>query len=403
MRNNILLLMLLVCGAGPVQAREFSAFLDAEVLGGQFFFQDAASSFGGIASLTFGPAWKVSDRSTLFGSYNGSYKGFKDVHDLVGGGQLFQESMDHRLSLKWARQLSETWALKPRFSYTKEFFRETKDEQWGKGLYDYDRMGGGLAAERNGMLLDRPSRLSFGYNLFWTKYPNYQSLASLFGQELASSGPGSRTLDTLSHDLSFEGSLGLSEKWDSWLSYTLSLRDFTDQRVVNQSGSYESFNRSDLANQVNLGFGFKPERRVFGLQPSLSLSYRLDFFHSNQNHFDTSQNQFLPNYYDYLEHGINLSGELGSQAGTKASLGYSYSTRGYQDRLAQNTNGLYLGDKLSQETHLISFTLGYPLYRELLAKASGQWKQVLANTAFEKTYRYTFSAMNYFAGLGYSF
>ena len=130
----IIALVCLFGGIPPVLSAEVSGFMDAEVLGGQFFFQEAASSFGGIASLTFGPAWKVSDRSTLFGSYSGNYKGFKDVHDLVGGGQLFQESMDHRLTLKWSRQLSETWAIKPRISYTKEFFRENKDEKWGKGV-----------------------------------------------------------------------------------------------------------------------------------------------------------------------------------------------------------------------------------------------------------------------------
>lgn len=402
MTKKLVLLLALAAVPAVSWGSEFSAFLDAEFLGGQFFYQDTASAFGGTAALTFGPAWKMSDRSTLFASYGGSYKGFKDVHDLVGGGQLFQESMDHRLSLKWARQVSETWTFKPRLSYTKELFKETRDEKWTKGLYDYDRYGAGLAAERNGTLAGIPSRFSAGYNAFWTRYPNYKSLSSLFGNELAAVGPGSRTLDTISHDLAFESALGLSPRWDAWLGYTVSLRNFTDQRLANSAGSYDSTLRNDFDHQLNLGSAYRPDWVFGGFRPSVSLDYRLELFQSNQNHLDTNQNQFLPGYYDFLDNTVTLSGEVSARTKSKATLSYSYSNRAYQERLAQDGNGLYLGETLTQSTHLISLSLTYPIYRSLSARASGNWKRVMANTTYEKAYRYTFSSMNYFVGIGYS-
>lgn len=403
MKTKLLLVLALAFTPAASKAGEFSAFLDAEFLGGQFFYQNAASAFGGTAAMTFGPAWKISDRSTLFASYDGNYKGFKDIHDLVGGGQLFQESMDHRLSFKWARQLSDIWTIKPRLSYTKELFKETRDEKWTKGLYDYDRYGAGLAAERNGNIAGFPSRLSAGYNAFWTRYPNYKSLASLFGNELASVGPGSRTLDTISHDLTFESAFGISPRWDSWLGYTASFRTFTDQYLANSAGGYDSTLRNDFDHQINLGTGFRPNWQLAGFRPSLSLDYRLELFQSNQNHLDTNQNQFLQGYYDFLDHAVNISGEVASKGNSKATLSYSYSRRAYQERLAQDADGLYLSETLTQATHLVSLSLSRPIYRGLSLRASGHWKRVLANTTYEKAYRYTFSAMHYFVGVGFSF
>lgn len=406
--------LLVLSLAGRAQAGG-AAFLDAELLGGQFFYRGASSSFGGLAQFNGGYAHEFSERSTAFATYQGDYKGFKDVNDLAGGGTLFQQSMDHRVSLKLERKIGERLSLKPRLSYSKEFFRETNDEQWGKGLYDYDRLGVGLVADWPLGRKERPASLSVGYNFFSTSYPNYKSLFSKFGAEVASvnlggqSNPGSRTLDTLSHQINVDLSAEFSESWNVWTSYNLALRFFRDQHIIDSEARYLSAGRFDQSHSIDAGVGWKPER-IFPMfreriKTSWNLGYRFERSASNQNHFDTDPAimTFVPNYYAYVENSLTPGVQavfLPSNA--SVSLGYTFSLRNYLDRLVQDSDGQYQGEKLSQTNHLISLSASLPIMKRLSFKTSFQWRLSRANTAYEKTYRYNYGSAQYFAGLAFS-
>ena len=392
-----------------------AVFLDAELLGGQFFYREASSSFGGLARFDGGYAHEMSERWTAFANYQGGYKGFKDVNDLVGGGTLFQQSMDHRVSLKVERRIGERLTLKPRVAYSKEFFRETNDEKWGKGLYDFDRMGIGLVADYRLGGEERPALLSAGYNFFSTAYPNYKTLFSKFGAEVASvslggqSNPGSRTLDTLSHQFNVDLTKEFSGRWNAWSSYNFSLRSFPDQFIIDSQARYLSDKRLDQSHSLDAGVGYKPER-TFSLlrariKTSSNLGYRFEWSASNQNHFDTDPAilTFVPNYYDYVENSLSPGVQaLVSPLDLAISLGYNLSIRNYLDRRVQDSDGQYQGATLSQTNHMVSLGASLPIFKRLLFKTSFQWRLSRANTAYEKTYRYNYGSAQYFAGLAYS-
>ena len=59
--------------------------------------------------------------------------------ELAGGGTLFQQSANGSLGAKWVKRFDGGWSLKPRVGLRQEFFRETVDEKWGRGLYDFQR------------------------------------------------------------------------------------------------------------------------------------------------------------------------------------------------------------------------------------------------------------------------
>ncbi len=86
---------------------ELVPLVNLRLLGGQYFFGDDPEGLGGNFNLDITPAVKFSKDTVLIPSYYGSYRGTKDVTELVGGGTLYQQSQDHTLSLKLIQKLNE--------------------------------------------------------------------------------------------------------------------------------------------------------------------------------------------------------------------------------------------------------------------------------------------------------
>ena len=79
---------------------EVKPVVNAEVLGGQYFYNNTESSLGADASLLVAPYTKFNDQWSMVPLYSGSYEGTQQVQDLVGGGTLFQDSQEHNVSVK---------------------------------------------------------------------------------------------------------------------------------------------------------------------------------------------------------------------------------------------------------------------------------------------------------------
>ena len=84
----------------PLQAVEVKPVVNAEVYGGQYFYNGAESALGLVSSLVASPYTKFNDKWSLVPLYSGNYQGTQQVQDLVGGGTLFQDSQEHNVSLK---------------------------------------------------------------------------------------------------------------------------------------------------------------------------------------------------------------------------------------------------------------------------------------------------------------
>src|SRR4029077_8854269 len=171
-----LILSLIVGMQVPGGAVDVKPVIDAQLLGGQNYFNGADSSFGGVASLSAAPYMQFNDRWSLVPLYAGNYRGTKQVTDLVGGGTLLQDSQDHTFSAKVIRSFSNGLKLKAVGGYGIELLRETKDEDWGKGLYDNRRLFGGTEAEWS---WDKDRSVRLAYDNYSIRFPNYHSLESV--------------------------------------------------------------------------------------------------------------------------------------------------------------------------------------------------------------------------------
>lgn len=378
--------------------------------GGQTFFEGDAGSFGGLAGLSGGLAWNFSQRNGLALDYKGNYQGFKQVNELAGGGTLFQQSIDQRATFKYLRRFEGGWNFKPRLSWTNELYRETKDEDWGKGLYDFNRFGAGLALDKKTRLGSGPFVVSVSYDFFVNLFKNFRSLTSEFGQGLVSSDPGDRLLDMTSHQVLANARWDLPKDWTFQSQVVLLASRFRDQKVVDDNGEYGVLRRDFMS-----GVGFGASRRLGDYElgrvrlrwiPFLNYDFR--FYDSIQNLFDATpgRTQFVPNYYDFIESEANTGfSTLWLPLDLEAALTYRFSLRNYRERLTQDSSGAYLSDKVHQTYHGIGINLRYPLsfMEGMDVRAAYSLLKTSSNMKYEAVYRYNYTTFNYFLGLGWSF
>lgn len=382
---------------------------NVDAMAGQYFFNGSAGSVNGYANAN---AQLLRALSSDWGFYldgSATYTGFKQVNELAGGGTLFQQSMDYSASAKWVKRWDDGWSLKPRVGARTELFRETTDETWGKGLYDFWRGEAGLVWEHKTRWGDEiPWTWQLSYDLYYTHYPHFQSLTTQFGTEQKAPNPGARVLDTVSNQFAWRNEFELPGFVSASALYAISFITFTDQKVVQAQGQFLGTNRADTYQYVSLGASKRfNDWQVLGrVRPVASLGFTLADLISNQNDFDAdpSRLKFVGAYYDYWE--TRLSPGLTAtflKYGTIARVGGEFAARYYTGRLAQNTNGSYKGEKLHQFSESFALDVTQPVWRQLDAKLRVAWSNTSANTAFEQTYTYNYHDFNYFAGVGWRF
>jgi hypothetical protein len=377
---------------------------------GQFFFEKQSGSVNGYADFDLNLSKSYSPEAGVMADFSAMYTGFKQVNELVGGGTLFQQSFDAGGSVKWLRRVEGGETFKPRLGFKYELFRETNDETWGKGLYDYWRAEAGIGWEKKARLGQSVAWTSnVSYDFYYSAYPNYQSLASQFGTEVGAPDPGSKILDNYSHNISYRGDFSFPGGRSAYTLALLSLAEYPFQRVVNAGGQYDNSLRQDLMFDLTVGGTQRLDDWQFlgRLRPWVSLSAGADRLGSNQNHFDPdpARLKFVDGYYDYtqLRAGPALS-LLSLKTGATFDVSYQLAYRHYSGRLTQGVDGSYNdGSLMHQTVHTVSLAFAYPLGRGLELQARANWAQALSNTDYQTTYVYDYHSYNYFGGASWKF
>lgn len=394
--STLLGLGLLVSGASAV---EVSPVVNAQLLGGQYFYNGNTNAFGAIAGLSASPYMKFNDQWSLVPLYSGTYNGTQQVQDLIGGGTLFQESQDHNASLKLIRSFNNGLKLKALGSYGAEYLRETKDEKWGGGLYDNRRASGGTEAEWS---WDKDRYIRLAYDYYAIRFPNYTSLESQ-GSGLGRELNAPDVLDTHNHavTLGSEVALPLNGFLESSLSYTWS--HFGSEHLVNEEGALEPDVRDDQTEALSLTgtwpVSVNPDWKLF-----TSLGYTWAHVYSNQNHYDAEKVFFDPNYYSDVTQTLQNQWTLavGSDPWTLA-LGWTLSHQQYANRLTQDANGNYGTDATHVNGLATSLTFSYPIAKGFHVLAQSQFGWNDSNNHDNLVYQYHYNTQTYLAGFSYAY
>lgn len=403
---KLLAATLALLGAVPARALDVSPLLDAQALGGQYFFGGQRADVSGDASLSFSPAVSVDDRWSVLPTVSSSYVGTKQVVELVGQGTVFEEQLNNGLGARAVYEApSGGWRLKPFASAGYDLLKETRDEAWGKGLFDHWRwdMGGEAEYVAASPVVAR-ARLTY----FELRFPNYSTLESQQAVQaagLARAGMGDFLLNTrnLAVETAVDSPVGLGLKAEGKVDFVYSY--FPQQRVLDPTDAPEATNRQDLLTTWTAGVK-KPVDVDTDLRGALGLSVSYAFNSSNQNDYDATQGLFLPLDQNYGEWSVGPSaqaflGPASRPAAVSVSSGLAY--RRWPHRPAQDQTGLYDGSPLWQRTWTASASVSYPLGERLSAVASAQWLRALSNQAYQQFYAYDYSATNFLVGFSYRY
>jgi hypothetical protein len=388
---------------GRLEAVEVKPVVNAQVLGGQYYYNGSESSLGALASLMVSPYTKFNDQWSLVPLYSGNYQGTKQVQDLVGGGTLFQDSQDHSVSLKAIRSFQNGIRLKAVTGYGVELLRETKDEGWGNGLYDNRRLSAGTEAEWSWA---KDSFVRLAYDYYAIRFPNYQSLSSqaaAFGQGRELDAPN--VLDTHNHMLTLGSQFAMPASGILEASFSNTWTSFPDQHLVDLSGSLTPDTRSDRSEVFSLQ-GTWPvwsgaTNRLIG-----SLGYTRTHLYSNQNHYDPSQPLpvFNGDYYGYLTHSLKTEWTLlAGEAPWTIQLDGSLSHQHYSDRLIQDSTGIYGTDITHVNFATVGLSVSYPIAKGFQVKATTAYGWNNSNNTDVNVYQYHYNTQTYLFGFSYAY
>lgn len=402
----IFVLLLAVCRL-PAAAYEATPYFNASLMGGQYFYETNAGALSGNGSVLAAASMKFSPEFTLMPLYSGRYQGAKQVLDLSGGGTLFQALMDHKVSVKGVYSLAPAFKLKPELGIKREYLKETRDEAWANGLFDYIRPNFSFEAEYQ---YSDPFTVRAGYDIYKIRFYNYTSLESQIGAadgSLARETAGPHTLDSMNNNFYLAGNIKLP--WESLgdASVSYAMRDYGDQNVVDEAGQLKGRTRKDGVMSADLGWRL-PRKLAGGkaITPGLSLAYsQAD---SDQNSYDAQNVKFIRDYYDYrkVRAGLDVSLRSPLAGGKKfwdARLGVDWVRTDYTKRPVQDISGLYGTKKIYLNELMASANLSYDIVKNFKLNTSMQYGRQNSNMKYEKLYRYSYAMFSYLMGVTYEY
>lgn len=404
-----ILVIILIAVPGVFYGAEIVPVGDFRILGGQYYYKTSPSSLSGNLSFTIVPAVKFNDKFSIVPACMLSYRGTKEVNDLAGGGTLFQDAQSHFISMKGIYSVLPTLKFKLGSSYRIEWLRETKDENWNKGLFDYNKINYGFETEYSYV---NKQTVRAGIDFFNIKFPNYTTLASSMSavSGLAPELQGTNTLncDNMMASLKFNNAFG---KFITELGYSVTNKKYPDQPLCISESAFSSDKRSDTYSLItgNVSYPFKIFKTI-GLVTSMDLRYLTN--ESNQGHADAKNIAYEKDYYNYATSVIAPAVHF--IFGTNAiafSIGGSYSAQNYKERLAQDADGAYLkdaaGNKTNEKIYIneteLSFGITCPLSAGFKLRVITSFIDAKSNMKNESTYAYNYNTSNYLFGISYEF
>ncbi|MBN1383817.1 MAG: hypothetical protein JW983_02890 [Elusimicrobia bacterium] len=370
------------------------------LLGGQYFLEGERDSFAGNFDVFFSPVINFSEDTALLPIYQGIYSGTMDVTELVDGTIMTREVMDNSLTCKFTRKYSDTFKGKAKVGYKVEYLKETEDEEWNDGLFDYNRILAGLEAEK----MFKRTNLRIGYDFYIMHYPNYSSLITTYETALdtatyteISENAGEDVLDYTTHELFIEALYLFSDTFSGKIGYDIAYKYFNDQTIVESDGGFSSDKRNDFVHLLTLGIS-KELNKV-----SISLYDSVEYNDSNQNSYDANRTQYNERYYDYFQNDVVPSITFTMAENAKLNFWWDLAYRKYFERPAQDTEGNYKTSKIHQFTNTAGVSFKIPVFRTLSVKTAGSYSDSSSNNKYEASYRYNYNTFNYFGGIDWEY
>jgi len=399
------------CLALPSSARAFGKdsvlwFLEGEFLGGysQIEGKDGLGSI--LSDWLVSPTLKLAERLHWINVYNGSYNRTSQVITQEEGGREADETQSHAVTTAFKYRLTDTWSLRPHFFTDWVFVKETQDESFGDGLYDYHNIGGGLESSWiTSSSKEKEDEARLGFQFFKREYPNYQSLPFLFDPNGAAE-VNEKDFYGSKANLSFDSRA--RNGW-TWGLETISLyKDFTDKQTIDPNGIRTGDDRQDFAQYVNgtLSHALSSEFS-FHLDGQFIVNFSNLDFYDTHNTLSPADDDFISDYYEYFSYTVKPSivyrKALAEGKNLYASLGYNLNILYYPGRKVQDAAGRYQSANEEDFNHTFALRTSYPITNQISWVAVLNYTIANSNQDFEDYYLYTYNRWVAVTGLSFKF
>jgi len=368
--------------------------VDITALGTYSKVSDGNDLGGADIKGSFAPVYRIDKKNYIIPLYYVSYNRERQVTVEEEGGRVYNELMNHNLTLEYKHILNEKTTLKLdgllRYHYVKE-----SGYDWSKGLYDYEDLGIAGSVEYF-FVKERTQRRSFsiGGEFYQREYPNYASLIALASVTAPETNEkdykGYRPI--LRYNYLNEG-LGCS------IFYSPLYKDFDDKKVIDSNGVLTSDEREDWFHYANIKLSYLLEDTPL----LLGLGLTGILVDSNQNYYDSKGTVGLgddvatENYYSFKSLSLNPTPTYlykfeDKKTPATFTLGYAYLIRDYDDRKAQRSDSTYTDDTQLDQTHTVSLEITYPINEHISAIALASYTKGLSNMKYESYYRYRYDS-----------
>ena len=401
---NRALLAAALLSPAPARAVEWAPIGRIDALGGLHTFNGDGGAFTGNLDAAFAPAARLTESWSLLPSVRAEYEGTRRLTDVLGTATPAQQRTAGRVGVLGVYgDPASRWRLKPAISLDVELLKETKDEDWGRGLFDRRTLSVGGEVE---LLTDEPHSLRFGANWFKVLYPNYTTLESqaafqFQGQSLSRELVGDRALDREGYQFSLAGDAALGTRAVGEGKLAVVWSDFPNQPIVDEGGQFKQQNREDVFADASFAVRMPHEwnadlRALGGLELGLTVNS------SNQNGYDATRGQFLPGFYDFTEWRAVPSATLiigPVRRPVKATVKLGWKRRSYPHRHPQDSTGVYRSGSLDSTEWSGGLSLEYPMAKRLSLVFDLERASASSNQDFQPFYRYSYQATTALAGV----
>ena len=388
-----------------------SAFLTfSELVGG-------SSIIGGNVTTALAPVVRFSDKLFFIGLYDGAYKKSKQVFAEDKGPRLSSENTRHSFTPTLRYVASPRVITNFSIFTTQSLSRETTDEDWYGGLYDYNELG--VSVTLNYLITataESQKSIKFLLQRFKREYPNFSSLLTECSDALCTStvpiaGREENEKDSYGTTLVLTYSSLKSVGFSYSASFSWSFKDYMDKLVETDDclpAPSICFRGSDKQRDDSFSANI-----TFILRPGSKFDYRLtmstEFKQSNQNFVEGSfpTTVYHDNYYSYvtlnLAPGLTYTYAFSETAKLELGAAYSLSRREYNQRRARDGLGNVVGEKEIDWTHNLNMNAMYSINKHWSFGGIIDYNMARSNNKDERTFRYSYEILNLSLGFAYKY
>lgn len=360
---------------------------------------------GADVNLKLSPAIMLGPKDFLIPLYNGSYSRTKQAVKEVEGTRLHESFQDHNVNFAWRHRFSEEFTTKINVFGTWSYSVETKDEDWGDGLYDYEDLGVDLDLRRVERAADlETKKYTASFEFYRRKYPNYGSLISL----ASVTAPEEYEKDYRGYRLTGGYEFARTNDWSLGIDYGFLFKDFRDKKVIDADGILTDDERDDYVHNADINYSYKINENWI-----LGIDNNYEIYDSNQNFYDSratiplNDDVYTDSYYDYfsiaLRPGITYLRQIAPERTLVVNLLYGFTYKKYDERKKQDSNGVYSADRQVDKIFNVALNIKYPLNKNWALLFLAEYMDVDSNMDYERYYFYDYELYNVGAGLSYSF